>query len=158
MLAYLNPHRLTLLLGAGILAAGCATASPEVKVLGVSQPRAQQAEQVVVVFLEIVNPTGRSLELSRLDYRLSAPDWLDTEGRVGLSRAVSAGSSTIVEIAVPVRRPDVPVAMAYSLEGTLFARENRIERSWSVAVTGALAERNARAGSARVRLAERAGD
>jgi LEA14-like dessication related protein len=156
MRTYLNPHRLTLLLGAGILAAGCATASPEVKVLGVSQPQAGQAQQVLVVFLEVVNPTDRSLELSRLEYRLSAPEWLDTQGRVGLSRAVSAGSSTIVEIPVPVQRPDIPEVVSYSLEGTLFARENRIERSWSVAVTGALAERSARGESARVRLAEAA--
>jgi hypothetical protein len=123
-----------------VLVAGCATASPRVQVLGVEQVRSSP-QQTLVVFVEVVNPSGRDLRLSRMEYRVHADSWFDSSGQVVLSREVGAGSSAVVEIPVPVDRPQSTSPdgeVEYTLEGKLFAREDAIERSWKVAVRGAL--------------------
>jgi hypothetical protein len=110
-----------------------------VSVLGV-QESSQAARQSLVVFVEVVNPTSRALTLSRLEYRVRASSWFESAGKVSLSRQVGAESSTIVEIPVPVShaaKSDEGV-IPYVLEGQLFAHEDRLERSWHVAVKGAL--------------------
>jgi hypothetical protein len=128
--------------------AGCSTTGPSVKVLGVQHARQAPAQQITV-FVEVVNPTSRELTLSRLEYRVHASSWFESEGAVALSRQIGAESSAIVEIQVPVKRAanardEDPIP--YTLEGKLFAREDRMERSWKVAVTGALGARLGEAG------------
>lgn len=124
-----------------IALAACAGQQPSVAVLGVSPPKVEASrpdEQVLLVFVEVHNPTNRDLKLSRLEYRLEARAWFESAGKVAVRRAVAAGSSAVVEIPVPVRPgADVEDGVAYTLEGRLFAHENDIERSWQVAVEGA---------------------
>ncbi|HLU68409.1 MAG TPA: hypothetical protein VKZ63_19125, partial [Kofleriaceae bacterium] len=81
--------------------------------------------------------------------------WFESEGAVSLSRQVGAGSSAVVEIPVPVTHPaDGDGTIPYTLEGKLFAREDRMERSWDVAVRGALgAAAGGAAGPVRVTVA-----
>ena len=119
---------------------GCATgARPRVNVLGVQETRAAP-KSGLLVFVEVVNPTSRSLTLSRLEYRVRAASWFESKGQVQLTREVGAESSTIVEIPVPVQQSVSAEdgTIPYVLEGKLFAREDRAERSWDVAVKGAL--------------------
>jgi len=127
-----------LALGAG--ASGCAGQAPEVKVLGITQPKEPVAEQRILVFVEVVNPGYHDLELSRLEYRFRASSWFKSEGRVALARQVAPGASAIVEIPVPVQgAPAGAVAgVPFSLEGRLFARDDRLERSWAVKAKGDL--------------------
>lgn len=112
-----------------------------------SQAQARPAKQrTVLVYMEVVNPTARDLQLSRLDYRLSADAWFSTEGTVSLARAVAPRSSAVVEIAVPVdhvaaRRGD---GVVYQLKGRLFAQADHVERSWSVTASGEIRDRSAR--------------
>lgn len=143
-LAYTNLHRILLvaILGAG----ACTTARPGVKVIAMSQARAATTSgPEVLVYMEVVNPTSRNLRLSRLDYRLSADSWFETRGSVQLGRAVGPKSSTVVEIAVPVRRSgDRDGGVLYKLEGRLFARADHVEHSWAVDAAGEINARKAR--------------
>lgn len=123
------------------LLAGCtAGARPRVNVLGVQESRGAAPKSGLLVFVEVVNPTSRALTLSRLEYRVRATSWFESAGQVHLTRQVGAESSAIVEIPVPVERAANPEdgSIAYVLEGKLFAEEDRMERSWDVAVKGAL--------------------
>jgi hypothetical protein len=145
-LTYIRRY-ITFLATSATLAAGCATAQPEVKVIAMSQAQARPARaKQVLVFMEVVNPTNRDLQLSRLDYRLSADSWFSTEGTVSLARAVAPNSSAVVEIAVPVddiasrRAPGV----VYKLDGRLFAHADHVERSWSVTASGEIRDQSAR--------------
>ncbi len=94
----------------------------------------------VLVFMEVVNPTGRDLELSRLEYRLSADTWFESNGSVGLARNVAARSSTVVEISVPAYELQGrgTAGVPYRLQGRLFAHADRVERSWKVDAAGRL--------------------
>lgn len=125
-----------------VLAGGCTVGSrPNVSVLGVSQPAHGQGledRSSLTLFVEVTNPTSRDLRLSRLEYQLSASSWFETEGRIALERAVAAGTSTVVEIPVPLRSDATTGGVPYVLRGRLVALENRIERSWKVEATGAL--------------------
>ncbi len=138
MSGYIRLHLLAVGLAA-ILSACGAHNSPRVNVLGVQESNAA-ARQSLVVFVEVVNPTSRALTLSRLEYRVRASSWFESAGKVSLSRQVGAESSTIVEIPVPVAHAakSEDGVIPYVLEGQLFAHEDRLERSWHVAVKGAL--------------------
>lgn len=143
-------------------AGGClGSARPQVKVLGVSQAAMPaRGDRTLVMFVEVVNPTQSELTLSRLEYELDAPSLFSTRGNVSLRRKVQPGSSAVVEIPVPLAREigasRVPSGAPYELEGKLFARENRVERSWKVKVEGALSQGTA-SRLIRVHVADRAG-
>ena len=152
-------------LGAALVLAlliGCGGASPQVHVIGVApaaEGSGRASQDRVVVFLEVVNRTGRELELSRLEYRLSAPAWFDAEGQLPLGRHVEADSSVVVEVPVAVSRSREVVALdddvEYELEGRIVAREDRVERSWTVESRGQLRakEGGVTKGLVRVRVA-----
>lgn len=94
------------------------------------------------VFVEVHNPTKGNLNLSRLQYRLTAQEWFDSEGIVTVRRTVTAGASAVVEILVPVS--EIPNAsqmrgVSYTLEARLFATADKTERSWKLSAEGALA-------------------
>lgn len=123
-----------------VLAAGCGAAGkPRVNVLGVQETRSAP-RSALLVFVEVVNPTSRALTVSRLEYRVRAASWFESEGEVRITREIGADSSAVVEIPVPVERAasSEDGTIPYVLEGKLFAREDRAERSWDVAVRGAL--------------------
>lgn len=123
------------------IAGGCASgARPRVNVLGVQETRAAAPRSGLLVFVEVVNPTSRALTLSRLVYRVRASSWFESAGQVRITRQIGAESSAVVEIPVPVQRAATAEdgAIAYVLEGKLYAEEDRMERSWDVAVKGAL--------------------
>ncbi|HYU15948.1 MAG TPA: hypothetical protein VEL05_07755 [Candidatus Acidoferrum sp.] len=128
-------------------------------VLGVEQARATQAapRRSLVVFVEVVNPTQRDLRLSRLEYRVHADSWFETQGQVRLAREIGAGQSAVVEIPVPVQHASSAHdgAIPYSLEGKLFALEDNIERSWRVAVRGAIGRAGERSSPVRVTVVDR---
>lgn len=122
------------------LAAGCNSGTrPRVNVLGVQETRAAP-RSALLVFVEVVNPTSRSLTLSRLEYKVRATSWFESAGQVRITREIGAESSAVVEIPVPVERSTTADdgTIPYVLEGKLFAVEDRAERSWDVAVKGAL--------------------
>jgi hypothetical protein len=147
MTSHSHPHRLSprattrpsaaslrgavVCLALGALLSACAGPSPQIKVLGAEQARARETTgKMLVVFVE---------------YRLRADALFDSKGEIALARAVGAGSSTVVEIPVPLRQASAAAQVPYTLEGRLFAREDRIERFWRVAVKGALDGRAAQA-------------
>jgi hypothetical protein len=110
-----------------------------VTVLGVEQPH-KTARRSLLVFVEVVNPSSRDLRLSRLEYKVRADSWFESQGQVRVERDIGAGSSAVVEISVPVQHTGASHAatVPYTLEGKLFALEDKIERSWNVAVRGAI--------------------
>jgi hypothetical protein len=136
----------------------CASASPRVTVLGVEPSRASLAapRSSLLVFVEVVNPTGRDLRLSRLEYRVRADSWFESEGQVRLAREIAAGQSAVVEIPVPLRGAGTAHdgAIPYSLEGKLFALDDNIERSWRVAARGAIGRAGERGSPVRVTVVE----
>jgi hypothetical protein len=99
------------------------------------------------MFVEVVNPGGRALKLSRLEYSLTAASWQATDGEVTLQREIGPGSSAIVEIPVPAENlASAAGSQAYRLEGRLYAGSDALEQSWDVFANGALEARRARAG------------
>jgi hypothetical protein len=135
-----------------LILSACSGATPRVTVLGVEQgPAASAPRRSLLVLVEVVNPTGRGLHLSRLEYQVRATSWFESAGQVQLSREVGAGESAVVEIPVPVGHSAAHEhAIPYTLEGRLFALQNKIERSWRVAVRGAIGRAGDRSGPIRV--------
>ena len=124
-----------------LLLAACAAPSPQVKVLGVSEATTPpQPARELVVFVEVVNPTAHDLRLTRLEYRLKADQWIDSDGHVPITRDVAADSSMVVEIPVPVRDQGkaADTEVPYTLQGRLFVVDKQMERSWPVEVQGML--------------------
>jgi hypothetical protein len=121
-----------------LLLSACAASSPRVTVLGVEQAHTTPRRSLLV-FVEVVNPTSRDLRLSRLEYKVRADSWFESSGQVRVERDIGAGSSAVVEIPVPVQHGGAHEGtIPYTLEGKLFALEDKIERSWNVAVRGAI--------------------
>lgn len=129
---------------------GCAAAAPEVEILEVAKPRGPMAApgqgQTVRVFLEVVNPTGAALQLSRLRYRFSIDDRFVAHGDMVLERAIGAHSAAVIRVPVLVSGehpwsafPDGTVeglaeggAVPCVLDGRLFATVNRTEHAWDI--------------------------
>ena len=127
-------------LGALLAATACGAGRPEVKLLGASPATADSAHRVLRVFVEVINPTGRDIELSGMDYTLRAERWFDAAGHIALRRSVTARTSAVVEITVPLTgAPDEVAGVPYRLEGTLFGHSEHVERSWRIRASGALA-------------------
>lgn len=135
-----------------LLAAGACAGSPrpQVNVIGVSPARDHDATRMLVVFVEVQNPTKRPIELSRLQYRLEAEQWFDAAGNIPLDRSVSPGASAVLEIPVHFESDADPDALgaeiAYRLQGTLFVTAGSREARWPVRAKGAI---HAVAGSGR---------
>ena len=142
---------------AGLAAfAGCASPKPAVKVLGLSDAHTPEAEQVLLLFLEVRNPTQRNITLSGLEYELRAQPWFATEGRLAITRSVSPGGSTVLEIPVHLEAlrarsradDDVP----YQFEGRLHARDGNRRTEYPISARGALSSRAPHGRSARLTL------
>jgi len=112
-----------LLLGA----AGCRTAqSPQLHVIGVhEEPRHD------VVFVQVTNPVGRAMRLTRLEYRFAAAGQTVSTGEMALARELPAGAAIVVE--VPLDTPPAKTMSApMTLYGKLTAELDQIVQSFSV--------------------------
>ena len=130
---------LTIIAMAGVM--GCVGGPrPAVKVIGVSETRDHDATRMLVVFVEVQNPTKRPIQLARLEYRLAADPWFATHGQVPLGRSVSPGASAVLEIPVRVNQALADRTrvqeVAYSLHGTLIVDAGSRRARWPVSATG----------------------
>jgi hypothetical protein len=89
-------HRLVVV--AALFAAACHPAgSPQLRVLGMHAADTQR-----VVFVQVTNPAGQAMRLTKLDYTFEASGSTVSTGELSLSRDVPADSTVVVE--VPTRR------------------------------------------------------
>ncbi len=140
-MSHLRIHLLFLF--ALLFAGACSSATPKMKVLGVKAQAHRFEQPSMKVFVEVHNPTNGNLNLSKLQYRLTAKKWFDSKGVVSVRRTITAGASAVVEILVPVTEALDPESMrgvAYTLDARLFATANKTERSWKLSAAGALAD------------------
>jgi len=128
------------LLALALALGACASVSPQISVLGTAE---YPVEESTVLFVEVTNPTQRDLMLSSLRYQVTSPLWPAITGTALLTRAINAGSSAIIELAVPTPMPAAAVSSPIRLDGRLFAKDQEIERSWRVSARGSLKVRSA---------------
>jgi hypothetical protein len=124
----------------GVFGSACASLGPQVNVIGVSAPSTNADQSSLLMFVEVTNPTQVNLELSRFQYQLEAIDRFSTSGDVSLSRPLNPGGTAVVEVPVKVN-PTATAALSgvpYTLTGRIYAREDRLERSWKVSARGSL--------------------
>src|SRR5690242_19107315 len=117
-----------LLLGLAVAGgAGCRTTqSPQLHVIGVhEEPRHD------VVFVQVTNPVGRAMRLTRLEYRFAAAGQTVSTGEMALARELPAGAAIVVE--VPLDSPPAkPITQPMTLYGKLTAELDQIVQSFSV--------------------------
>jgi hypothetical protein len=105
---------------------GChAGGSPQLRVLGMHDADAQQ-----VVFVQVTNPAGRAMRLTKLEYKFEASGSTVSTGEVPLSRDLPADSTVVVE--VPLDATSVPAHQSLKLEGNLTAQTDEITRTFPV--------------------------
>jgi LEA14-like dessication related protein len=109
-----------------VTAAAChAGGSPELRVLGMHDSDAQQ-----VVFVQVTNPAGQAMRLTKLEYKFEASGATVSTGEMSLSRDVPADSTVVVE--VPLDAATVPAQKTLKLEGKLTAQTDEITRTFPV--------------------------
>jgi hypothetical protein len=116
-----------LLLAVAAAAVGCRTAqSPQLHVIGVhEEPRHD------VVFVQVTNPVGRAMRLTRLEYRFAAAGQTVSTGEMALARELPAGAAIVVE--VPLDTPPAKLTtQPMTLYGKLTAELDQIVQSFSV--------------------------
>ncbi|RMH45206.1 MAG: hypothetical protein D6689_00425 [Deltaproteobacteria bacterium] len=143
MLSYLHRHLVHLALAAALATAGCASAPrPHAEIIGVADGRAADQRPVLLVFLEVRNPTGRTVKLSQLDYAMAADRWFASRGSLRVARSIRPGGSAVLEIPVPAPATAPPAApserVPYTLDGTLRVHTGTVEARWRVRARGAL--------------------
>jgi hypothetical protein len=117
-----------------LLLVGCATTrSPQLRVLGVHEEPHHE-----VVFVQVTNPAGRTMRLTKLEYRFAAGGATVSEGELALAREVPAGEAIVVE--VPLFAPAAPDATAapvepLTLRGKLTAVTDQIVRIFNVSAS-----------------------
>jgi hypothetical protein len=141
-MSYTRLHLLAVLALLTSLAA-CNSASPKMNVLGMRAPRLQSYQrQSMELFVEVHNPGDKALDLRRVEYRLVAKGWIDSEGELEVRRVIRAGSSAIVELRVPVNEIPAQIGdldnVPYELQARLEAVQNKSKRSFAVSTSGAL--------------------
>jgi hypothetical protein len=73
-------------------ATGCRTAqSPQLHVIGVREEPKHD-----VVFVQVTNPVGRAMRLTRLEYRFAAAGQTVSAGEMALARELPAGAAIVV--------------------------------------------------------------
>ncbi len=116
-----------------VTAACGASRQPQLKVLSVEQATSRPTD--MVLFVEVVNPAGRPLELERLQYRFERSVHVagvePVRGEVELTRTVDPGASVVVEVPLPVD-PSLPRGEDLLLAGRLYATQDQLQRSFSV--------------------------
>lgn len=109
----------------GIAVTACTGAqSPSVRVLGVQEIRRHE-----VVFVQVTNPAGKPMRLTRLDYVFASQGGTVSEGAVPLARELPANSAVVVEVPL---LGDAPTNEPLTLKGKLTATVDEIVKSYSV--------------------------
>ena len=147
MSSHLIRHGLLLavVLSAAALSGACASApKAPVKVIGVANAHDRDdAGRMLLFFLEVRNPTSRQITLSQLDYQLEAKPWFVSEGRVRVSRSITAGGSAVIEVPVRLDRgnedEERKVGVNYTFRGVLRVHSGAVDRDWPVRLNGELA-------------------
>jgi|JI10StandDraft_1071094.scaffolds.fasta_scaffold00502_29 hypothetical protein len=126
-----RPHVVAIVLALAL--AGCgAGRQPQLKVLSVEAPAARPRD--MVLFVEVMNPAGRPLELQRLQYRFERSAHVagvaPVHGEVALARTVDAGAAIVVEVPLPI--DDALRGQELTLAGRLYATQDDLERSFAV--------------------------
>jgi len=88
--------------------------------------------------VEVANPGRSPLELSRLDYRVSATNWFQAQGQLVLTRSIAPGSTGVVRIPLSIIGTLPKNAVSYRMNGRLFATSHNILRQWPVSAKGQL--------------------
>ncbi len=107
------------------VAAGCHTVGdPQLRVLGVHDDAPTSHE---VVFVQVTNPAGRTMKLTKLEYTFAADGATVSTGEVPLARDVPAGAAVVVEVPL-----DRAADKALTLQGKLTAELDQIVRTFDV--------------------------
>lgn len=121
-----------------VLAAACgASQQPQLKVLSVENSAVTHAGRAadMVLFVEVVNPAERPLELHRLQYRFEpsvhVAGVVPVHGEVLLSRTVDPGAAVVVEVPLP-HDDSLPLDEELMLRGRLYATQDQLQRSFDV--------------------------
>jgi hypothetical protein len=116
-----------------VLAACGAGRQPQLTVLSVESAAARTSD--LVLFVEVVNPAGRPLELERLQYRFEPSAHVagvePVRGEVKLARTVDAGAAIIVEVPLPIDDA-LPRGEELTLAGRLYATQDDLQRSFAL--------------------------
>lgn len=111
-------------LALGMSVTACTGAqSPSVRVLGVHETTRHE-----VVFVQVTNPAGKPMRLTRLDYVFASSGGTFAEGAVPLARELPANSAVVVEVPLIGDPPDGQL----TLRGKLTATVDQIVKSFSV--------------------------
>lgn len=124
-------HVVTVALALALAACG-ASRQPQLKVLSVESAAARPSD--MILFVEVVNPAGRPLELQRLQYRFERSAQVagvePVHGEVKLARTVDAGAAIVVEVPLPI--DDAMRGQELTLAGRLYATQDDLQRSFAV--------------------------
>lgn len=114
--------RLAVLL-ALVVATGCqSSTSPQVRVLGVHQARANH------VFVQVTNPAQRPIRLQKLEYVFaSSKGTTVSEGSLPLTREIPAGAVAVLEVPL-----DAESSEPLMMRGRLTAELDQIVRTFKV--------------------------
>jgi len=118
---------------------GCARSTPPtLNVLSIQRRAPRVADRgparTLIAYVEVVNPAPRPLTLQRLQYTFASAGAQSISNEVHLgAREVAAGAAVVVE--VPLRFDEAPPAgEPVTLSGRLWTEQDRIVRSFQVAV------------------------
>ncbi len=121
------------LVALALAAAACgAGRQPQLKVLSVESAAARSSD--MVMFVEVVNPATRPLELQRLRYQFERSVHVagvaPVHGEVELARTVEPGAAIVVEVPLPI---DAALrGQELTLAGRLYATQDDLQRSFAV--------------------------
>ncbi len=124
-------HVVTVLIAATALLTGCpASRQAQLNVLSVEQ--ASTPDRDMVVYVEVVDNAKRPMRLQRLQYTFAASGQETTQLELELGRRlVDAGSAVVVEVPLPLA--DAALGSTLMLAGKLWAEQDQIVRSFTVA-------------------------
>jgi LEA14-like dessication related protein len=112
-----------LLLCLGLLASACHPAqSPQLRVLGLHDASASE-----VVFVQVTNPAGKPMRLTKLEYKFAAAGATVSTGEVPLERDVPAGAAVVVEVPL-----EAEAHKPLTLTGTLVAELDQMVREFQI--------------------------
>lgn len=107
---------------------------PQFKVLSVESAAAARPRDLVL-FVEVVNPATRPLELQRLQYRFEPAVHVagvrPIHGEVALARTIEAGAAIVVEVPLPIDDA-LPRGEELTLAGRLYTTQDDLQRSFAV--------------------------